>query len=133
MTPWLYIQCVLMFIFGQGFCLFFIDIQHTKKLYKTAQLDFDWKAWWKHDWNIVIGVQFIGAMAILGLDQILHLKPQMLEIVKWFFAFLGAFGSAIGTRFSQYRKIALDVFDGFMSNKADQVKDTIANAKPRKR
>jgi hypothetical protein len=88
--------------------------------------------WWKCDWNIIIATQIIGVMIIIGLDQLLHWKPDIMEYVKWFFGFMGAFGSTVAmSKFSQYEKGIVGLAD-IKSNIADHftggtisVKDTL--------
>jgi hypothetical protein len=132
MTTSLYIQCVAMFILGQAAHLFLIKIPAVKARCRAANKPFTWKEWWNCDWNVVIGTQIIGALFIIGLDQFLNWKPQVLDYIKWFFAFVGASGSAIAmAKWSQYEKGLTALLD-IKSNVSDAVtggtttvKDTI--------
>src|SRR5437762_13515301 len=95
MTLSLYLQCVAMFILGQALHLFLIKVPQIKTQSRAVGKPFAWKSWWNCDWNIIIATQIIGALFIVGLDQFLNWKPEVLNYVKWFFAGLGAFGSTI--------------------------------------
>lgn len=95
MTTSLYIQCIAMYILGQFIHLFLIKIPEYKKLWKTANEQFSMKKYWETDWNVVVGTLLIGIMLVIGVDQLLNLKPEVLKWVKWFFAGMGGFGSAI--------------------------------------
>jgi len=121
MTLWLYIQCVLMFMGGQAVHLFFIKIPALRKRAMAANMDFTGKQYWKEDWPIIVGTQVLGMVVILGLDQIVHWKPWILEWVKWWFAGLGAFGSTIVmSKWSPFEKKLLDVID-VKTNIADNI------------
>lgn len=111
LTIWIYVQCIIMFILGQLISLFLIDIPETRKLSRIANHTFSWKEWWQKEWNVVIGVQLIGIVVFMGLDQLLHWKPQILDKVKWFFAIFGIVGSGIAARIGAYRRTILTVID----------------------
>ena len=121
MTLSLYLQCVLMFILGQAAHLFLVKVPSIKERCRAANKKFTWKEWWDCDWNVIIGTQIIGALIIIGLDQVLHWKPQILEYVKWFFAGMGAFGSTIAmAKMSQFEKSINGLID-IKSNVSDTV------------
>lgn len=112
MTTWLYLQCVAMLILGQALQIFLIKVPDIKKRAKLANQQFIWKDWWISDGNLVIATMIIGAMAIIGLDQIIHWKPGILEYVKWFFAGIGFLGSTVVlAKLSQYTKYFNQVID----------------------
>jgi len=111
-SNWLILQCVLMFIFGQCVHLLLVKMPAIKKRVRAVNKKFLFKEWWNEDWNIIIGTQFIGAMFIIGLDQFLNWKPEVLEYTKWFFAAVGAFGSTIAmSKYSQYEKTVTALVD----------------------
>lgn len=119
MTISLYLQCVAMFLLGQATDLFLIKIPEYKKLYNKANEDFSWKKYWQSDWFLIIGTQVVGAMLIIGLDQVIYWKPGILEYVKWFFAGVGLGGSSlILSKWSQCKKYIMAIID-FKTNKAD--------------
>jgi hypothetical protein len=112
MTLSLYLQCVLMFVLGQAAHLFLVKVPAVKERCRVANKPFAWKEWWRCDWNVIIGTQIIGALLIVGLDQFLHWKPQVLDYVKWFFAAVGAFGSTVAmAKMSQFEKSLNNVID----------------------
>lgn len=111
MTLSLYLQCVGMFLIGQGLTFFFVTTPMLRELYRKAGEEFSMKKYWKDDWNKIIGVQLLGALVILGLDQIIQWKPWVLNGVKWWFAGLGALGDILGARWSTYRKTAMTIID----------------------
>lgn len=112
MTTWLYLQCVAMLVLGQALQVFLIKVPDMKKQAKIANQQFIWKDWWKADWNVVVSTSIIGAMVIIGLDQIIHWKPVILDYVKWFFAAVGAFGSTVVlAKWSSYSNYFSNVID----------------------
>lgn len=112
MTPSLYIQCVLMLLLGQALQLFLIKIPAVKERCRVANKVFSWSEWWNSDWNLVVATAVLGAMAIIGLDQIVHWKPEILDYVKWFFAAIGAFGSnLLLSKWSSFEKSLNTIID----------------------
>jgi hypothetical protein len=131
-TAWLIGQCILMFIGGQALHLFLIKVPAIKTRARAANKQFIFKEWWECDWNIIIATQIIGALCIIGLNELAQWNPTILAYVRWFFAGIGAFGSTVAmSKFSQYEKELTRVLD-IKSNIADvvtggtkTVKDTI--------
>lgn len=121
MTISLYLQCSAMFLLGQAVDLFFLKIPEYKSLFKKANEDFSWKKYWQSDWYLIVGTQLIGAMLILGLNEIIQWKPLILNYVKWFFGGVGLAGSAlIISKLSQCKKYIMGIID-FKTNKADGI------------
>lgn len=121
MTLWLYLQCVFMFIGGQLIHLFLIKIPALRKRAIAANKTFSTKEYWQEDWTVIVGTQVVGMVVILGLDQIVHWKPVILDWVKWWFAGLGAFGSTlIMSKWSPFEKKLLNIID-VKTNIADGV------------
>ena len=101
-----------MFILGQAAHLMLVKIPAIKKRSKAVNKVFYLKDWWNADWNVIVGTQIIGAMLILGLDQIVTWRPGVLDYVKWFFAGMGAFGSTIAmAKASQFEKSLTGLMD----------------------
>lgn len=131
----MYWFCVAMFVLGQLAHLFLVKIPSVKIRCRAANKTFIFKEWWACDWNIIIGTQVIGALVILGLDELISWKPDVLDYVKWFFAGVGAFGSTIAmAKASQFEKGLTGLID-IKSNVSDSVtggtntvKDTILKA-----
>ncbi len=121
MTHTLYWFCVAMFILGQAAHLFLLKIPAIKTRCRAANKSFYFKEWWNCDWYIIIGTQVIGAMVILGLDEIVKWKPDVIYYVKWFFAAVGAFGSSVAmAKGSSYEKSLHNLLD-VKSNVSDAV------------
>jgi len=120
MTISLYVQCVAMFVLGQALQIFLIKIPAVRERCRVSNKAFTIHDWFGCDWNIVVATFIIGAMLIIGLDQIVHWKPGILDYVKWFFAFVGAFGSNVAlAKWSSFEKglnnlidIKTDIADG---------------------
>lgn len=120
MTLSLYLQCVAMFICGQAVDLFLLKIPELRALYRKANEDFNWKKYWQSDWNVIVGTQIVGAMVVLGLNEIVQWKPAILDYVKWFFGGLGAVGSAIiVSKWSGCKKYIMSIIDN-KTNIADK-------------
>lgn len=120
MTIFLYLQCVAMYILGQALHILLIKVPAVKERTLKANENFTWKKYWDCDWNVIIGNMVFGAMLVIGLDQIIHWKPEILDVVKWFFGGLGFAGSVIVlAKWSKYEKslqntidIKTDIADG---------------------
>jgi len=105
MSPTTYWFCVAMSVLGQAAHLFLVKVPGLKKTARALNKQFTWKEWFASDWNIIVGTQVITALCILGLDEIVTWKPEVLSYVKWFFAGIGAFGSTIAmAKMSQFEK-----------------------------
>jgi len=115
-----------MFILGQAIDLFLFKIPELRKMYATANEDFVWKKYWKSDWNTIVGTQLIGIVLIIGLDQLTHWKPVIIDYTKWFFAGFGAWGSSIVVaKGSAAKKYIMNIIDA-----KTNVADGIVNQKP---
>lgn len=95
MTHGMYLFCVLMYILGQGLLLFWFAIPQLKEKCRLANKPFSWKEWWKCDSTLIIGNAIFGAILVLGIDELVHWKPGVLDYVRWVFAIAGAFGPTI--------------------------------------
>lgn len=121
MSTSLTIQCVLMLVLGQLAQLFLMKIPDMKKQARLANAQFIWKDWWVADWNLVMGTAVLGSMALIGLDELFHWKPDIMEYVKWFFAAIGALGSyVVMSKWSKYAAYFNEVID-VKTNKADGI------------
>lgn len=111
-----------MFLLGQIFDLMFSQIPENRKLFKKANEDFSIKKYWASDWNIIIGAAVVGAMLIIGLDQLIKWKPGVLDYVKWFFGGVGALCSTISGRWSNCKRYISDIID-----KKTNIADSVTN------
>lgn len=111
MTPKLYALCVAFWFLGQGVDLMLLTIPTLRELFKKANMEFSMKEYWKHDWNKIIGIQLLGIMLILGLEQIIHWKPQVLVYASGSFGLAGMIASTIASRYGKYKKAIMSVID----------------------
>lgn len=129
MTLSLYLQCGAMYIIGQLLHLFVFKIPASKKRAAAGNVKFSFKEYWESDWHLIIGNQLLGIMILIGLDQLAHFRPAIMEYVKWFFAAVGYMGSsAILSKFSQYEKALQSVID-IKTNNLNEVLGNPAEAK----
>lgn len=130
MTRDQYIWSVVMFIAGQLLHLFLNKIPALKTRAKVANYDFRLVDYWREEWYIIIGTQIFGAMVIIGIDEVAHWKPEVVDYVKWFFAGLGYFFSSVIIKWlGQYEKKLLAVID-IKTNTADNTIPTDDKGKP---
>lgn len=99
------------FILGQALTVFWYDIPQVRKLAKINNDDFDWKRYWRTSWNMIIGLQILGTIVFLTLDQIIHWRPNLLGQMWWISPVFGIIGSGIGAQFGSYRKQLLNIID----------------------
>lgn len=121
-----------MFIMGQALHLFWNKIPAFKKRASAANKPFSYKEMWQCDGHIIIGLQFLAASIFLGLDQIIHYKPEIIDYTKWLFWLIGAYGSSVAfQKFSQYDGQLTEIlsqkanFFDKLSGGSTTVKDTI--------
>lgn len=121
-TTSLILQCIAMFIGGQLLQVFLVKLPAVKKRCLNANVEFSFKEYWKEDKYLIIATAIAGGMLIVGLNEIVHWKPVILNYVKWFFATVGAFGSSVVlSRFSVFEKRIQQIVD---------IKTNIADNKP---
>jgi hypothetical protein len=110
-----------MAILGQFLQLLLVKIPMIKRKCNAANKNFSWVDWWNCDWHIVIGTMVLVALLIVGLDEFLNWKPNVLEYIKWFFAGIGAFGSTVTMAYlSKYESQIMALLD-IKSNVSDAV------------
>jgi hypothetical protein len=114
-----YVICFITYLLGQAIHLFWIKIPNIKKRAIAANKKYIFAEFWMSDWNVIIGTNIFGVMLILGLGELLNIKPEIFEYIKWFFFFAGAFGSTVVmAKFSTYEKELINILD-IKSNIAD--------------
>ena len=112
MTTSLYIQCIAMFIGGQALDLFLMKIPELRTLWAKSNESFSWKRYWQSDWNVIIGTLVLCAICVIGLDQIVQAKPNVINYIKWLFVAIGGFGSSvIVSKWGSAKKYILDIID----------------------
>lgn len=121
MTKELYLWCGVMYLIGQLFHFFVIKIPTVKKRTIAANKHFSFKEYMAEDWYIHIGNMLFGVACVIGVDQFLSWKPDVLNVIKWLFFFVGISGSSIGLAlFSAYEKTVLRIID-VKTNVADSI------------
>lgn len=118
---WIYIQYGFMFFAGQLLHLMVVKIPSLRKRSREANKKFSIKEWLAEDWNLIVATNVLGVMFLIGLDELLKWKPEIQNVVKWFFAGIGAFGnSLILQKFSKYEQLLGAVVD-IKSNITDKL------------
>ena len=108
----LYIQCILMFILGQIIYLLWIKVPSLKHKASSLNKPFSYLELWHCDANVIIGLNVLGISIFIGLDQIIHYRPDAINYLKWCFWLVGAFGCTVGFKyFSRYEKTLLSMID----------------------
>lgn len=107
----IYLQYCAMFLLGQALHLLIVKIPSLKKKDSINNSKFSLKEWWKEDWNLILATNVLGTMALVGLDQLIGWRPEIENVVKWFFAGIGAFGSSIAMKYSKYESVLLAYLD----------------------
>lgn len=107
----IYIQYATMYIIGQALHLLLIKIPELRQLSRTNNYEFKISGWWKEDWNIIIGSLLLGPSLMIGLDELVGIKPEIENVLKWLFWLVGVLGSLIAMRFSKYSKIVMSYLD----------------------
>ena len=85
----LYLTCLVMFLGGQGIQLFWVKIPSLKGRSTDANYKFSFKEYWEADYHLIVGTFILVAVALIGLDEIVYLRPSVMEYLKWGFFFLG--------------------------------------------
>lgn len=112
-----------MFILGQLIDLFWGQIPSLRNMYKKANEDFSFEKYWKSDWNIIMGNIIFGVILLVGLDQFVAWKPDVMDKVKWFFVGAGGLSSTLAGRWSKSKKYIMSIIDK-KTNIADGVSDS---------
>lgn len=82
-------------ILGIMFHVFVIKVASAKIKSKAANLQFSFGQYLKDEWVVLIGNLICVCMLIVGLDELIGIKPSIAKIVKWLFFFVGISGSSI--------------------------------------
>lgn len=108
----LYLACALMFLLGQALQLFWLKIPALRERCRVSNIKFSFRDYWSSDWNLIIGTFILLMLILLGLDEIIKVKPKILEIIKWTFAGIGFMAqSVILAKLSKYEKSLLEKID----------------------
>lgn len=107
----IYFQYAAMFFLGQAFHLFAVKIPSLKEKSIANNHSFNFGNWLKEDWNIIIATTSLGAMAMIGLDEILKLRQEIENVVRLLFGSLGFLSNSITMRASKYEKKIMRYLD----------------------
>lgn len=124
------IWCAVMYLLGQLFHLFMQKIPALRKRAKAANYEFTMADYWTEEWNVVFGALVFGVMLIVGAGEIVKWKPEVADLIRWFFGFVGYFfNSLIVGKLGQYEKKLSNIID-IKTNTADRVSETDDKGKP---
>lgn len=122
-TRQMVLWCVVMFIGGQLLQLFWVKIPAVKERCRVANKPFSMKTYWESDWNLIVGTCIFGGMLIVGLGELVTIKPEVLSYIRWFFAFIGFAGSSfVLSKYSKFEKSINAIVD-LKTDIADGIKD----------
>jgi hypothetical protein len=90
-----YADLLLPGILGILFHVFVIKIQSAKVRSKAANIEFSFPQYIKDEWAVLLGNFICVCMLVVGIDELIGLKPGLAKAVKWLFFFVGISGSSI--------------------------------------
>lgn len=82
-------------ILGILFHVFVIKVISLKRKAKAANMPFSFSQFLQDEWPVILGNFICVCMLIVGLDELIGLKPSVAKLVKWLFFFVGISGSSI--------------------------------------
>ena len=75
--------------------IFAVKIPSLKKQFASSNTVFKFSAYLADDWYAIVASFVSLGILIVGLDEVLGLKPELVNYVKWMFIFVGYTGSSI--------------------------------------
>lgn len=72
-----------------------VKIPRTKARYKVANQHFSVKEYFADDWPAILASFVSVLILIVGLDELLKIRPILADYVRWLFIFVGFTGSTI--------------------------------------
>jgi len=94
-SVWLHIQCILMLCLGQALQILIVKIPSLKKKARVANVHYSFQELWDEDWNLLVATCVIGASVTIGLTELAAKWPGILDLIRWLYWLLGAFGSSV--------------------------------------
>lgn len=82
-------------LLGILFHVFVIKFPAVKGRAKAANLNYTFKDYVTEDWTVLIGNLIVVLMLIVGIDELINLKPAIKNYIKWLFFFVGVSGSSL--------------------------------------
>jgi hypothetical protein len=89
------IELLIPGILGILFHVFVIKVASAKIKSKAANISFSFVQYLKDERVVILGNLICVCMLIVGLDELIGLKPAVAKIIKWLFFFVGISGSSI--------------------------------------
>lgn len=112
MTTSLYWQCAGMYFIGQILHFLVVKLPSVRNTAQAANKPFSLGEYFRYDWNMHIANFAFGLALLLGADQVIQVKPAILNIIKWLFIFMGIGGSSIALGlYSAYKNHVLRIID----------------------
>lgn len=90
-----YVELLIPGVLGILFHVFVIKVASAKIKSKVANIEFSFTQYIKDEWVVLLGNFICVCMLIVGLDELIGLKPSLAKIVKWLFFFVGISGSSV--------------------------------------
>lgn len=123
MTPLL--SYLLAGTLGVFFHIFVIKIPSLRDKSKRANHPFTFKDYLADDWHSIAGSFISIGILIIGLKEVLALKPEFANYITWIFVFVGFTGSSlIQSIFSIANKKIMQVID-VKTNIADGIEPPV--------
>jgi hypothetical protein len=94
MDTQLYLLCLVGGLLGILFHIV-IKLQAVKKRVEATGIKFSIKVYLSAEWLALVSSVITIFICIFVLDEITRIKPQVLDILKFFFVFIGYTGSSI--------------------------------------
>jgi uncharacterized membrane protein len=95
MTSSLYYQCMLAGTLGILFHMLVIKYPDLKKRAAAANSSLTLKSFLSDDWGSMMASFVTVIIGILIVDELLYIKPEMVNYIKFFFATVGYMGSSV--------------------------------------
>jgi len=126
---WLHLACMGMLALGQTLQILLVKIPSLKKKARAANVKYCFKDLWDEDWNLIMGTLVIGLSVSIGLTELAGRWPSVLEVVRWLYWMLGAFGSSIVmNKWGSYEAKIMQLLD-VKANIADTLIGSTTNVK----
>jgi len=84
-----------MLCLGQALQILIVKIPSLKKKARVANVHYSFQELWDEDWNLLVATCVIGASVTIGLTELAAKWPGILDLIRWLYWLLGAFGSSV--------------------------------------
>ena len=72
-----------------------LKIPQLQQRSKAANHDFSIKDYFKDDWAVILASFVTVGIVIICIDELIAVKPELANYIKWLFVFVGFTGSSI--------------------------------------